>query len=58
MINSSRPWTIILSYLIDTYLGKNFKFHSNLDIPANKLNRFPIYYKEIITRSSENYLIS
>ena len=58
MINSSHHWKIILSYLIDTYIGKNFKFHSNLDIPANKLNRFPIYYKEIFKRSSENYFIS
>ena len=41
--NSSHPWKIIPSDLIDTYLGKNFKFLSNLCIPANKIKRFPIY---------------
>ena len=35
--NSSHPCKIIPSYLIDTYPGKNVKFHSNLDIPANKI---------------------
>ena len=34
--------------------GKNFKFHSNLCIPANKIKRFPIYYKQIFKRWSEN----
>ena len=52
--NSSHPWKIIPSYLIDTYLGKNFKFHSNLSIPANKIKRFPIYCKQILKRWSEN----
>ena len=52
--NSSHPWKIIPSHLIDTYLGKNFKFHSNLCIPANKIKRFPIYYKQIFKRWSEN----
>ena len=46
--NSSRPWKIMLSYLIDTYLWKSFKFHSNLNIPANKIKCFPISYKQII----------
>ena len=35
-------------------LGKNFKFHSNLCIPANKVKRFLIYYKQIFKRWSEN----
>ena len=52
--NSSHPWKIIPSHLINTYLGKNFKFHSNLCIPANKIKRFPIYYKQIFKRWSEN----
>ena len=47
---------IIPSYLINTYLEKSFKFHSNLDIPANKTKRFPIYYKQIFKRCSENLL--
>ena len=45
---------MIPSYLIDTYLGKNVKFLSNLAIPGNKIKRFPIYYKKIIKRWSEN----
>ena len=49
--NSSHPWKIIPSYLIDTYLGKNFKFHSSLCIPGNNIKRFPIYYKQIFKRS-------
>ena len=52
--NSSNPWKIRPSHLIDTYLGKNFKFHSNLGIPANKTKHFPIYYKQIRKRWSEN----
>ena len=52
--NSSHPWKIIPSYLIDNYLGNNFKFLSNLCIPANKMKRFPIHYKQIFKRWSEN----
>ena len=39
-------------------LGKNFKFHANLCLPANKIKRFPIYYKEIFKRWSENLSLS
>ena len=52
--NSSHPWKIIPSHLINTYLGENFKFHSNLCTPANKIKRFPIHYKQIFKRWSEN----
>ena len=48
------PWKKINSFLIDTYFQKNFKFHSNLWIPANKIKSFPIYYKQIFKRWSEN----
>ena len=40
--------------MTDTYLGKNFKFHLNLNIPANKIKRNLIYYKQIFKRWSEN----
>ena len=56
--NSSHPWKIIPSYLFDTYLGKNFKFHANLGIPADKIKRLPIYYKQILKRWSENLFSS
>ena len=52
--NSSHPWKIIPSHLIDTYLEENFKFQSNLCIPANKIKHFPIHYKQILMRWSEN----
>ena len=52
--HSSHPWKIIPSYLIDAYLGRNFKFHLNLCIPANEVKRFPIYYKQIFKRWSGN----
>ena len=52
--NSSHPWKIIPSYLIDTYFGKIFKFHSNLGILAKKIKRFLKYYKQIFKRWSEN----
>ena len=48
--NLSHPWKIIPSHLINTYLEKNLKFHSNLCIQANKIKRFPIYYKQIFKR--------
>ena len=52
--NSSHPWKIIPFCLIDTYLEKNFKFHSNIGIPVNKIKRLPIYYTQIFKRCSEN----
>ena len=51
--NSSHSLMIIPSYLIDIYFRKDFKFHSNLFIPANKIKRFLIYYKQILKRWSE-----
>ena len=48
--NLSHPWKIIPSHLINTDLEKNFKFHSNICIQANKIKRFPIYYKQIFKR--------
>ena len=51
--DSSHPWKIMPSYLVDTYLRKKFKFYSNLGISANKIKRFPIYYKQIFKRWSK-----
>ena len=48
--NLSHPWKITLSCLIDNCLRKNVKFHSNLNILANKMTGFPIYYKQIFKR--------
>ena len=48
--NLLHPRKIILSCLIDTYLRKNIKLHSNLNIPANKIKSFPIFDKQIFER--------
>ena len=37
--------------------GKNFKFHSNLQIPSDLICTFPTFYQDIIT-SSGNYYTS
>ena len=42
------------SYLINAYVRK--KLHSNLCIPANKMKRFPIDYKQIFRDGVEIYL--
>ena len=54
--NSCHPWKIIPSYLIDTYLGKNFKFHSNLGIPANKIKIFPYTINKYLRDGVKSYL--
>ena len=41
-------WKIIPLRYINLYLGKNFKFHSSLEIPVNILDNFPSCYKNII----------
>ena len=43
--NTTPSWKVIPLHLIKTNLGINFKFHSNLDISVQKLNKFPTYYK-------------
>ena len=55
--NSSHPWKIIISYLIDTYVRKKFKFHLNLGIPANKIKRFPTYYNKYLRDGVKIYLL-
>ena len=55
------PWKIIPFYLTEMHFGKNFKFHSNLDL--RKYYQRNKYYQEIIYRlvkylSSPPYLPS
>ena len=38
-------WKVIQPYLTRQYLGKNFKFHSNLEVSHSILCRFPKFYK-------------
>ena len=43
-------WKIIPLYLFRQYLGKKFKFHSNLQVSHSILSNFPKFYKEIFIR--------
>ena len=48
--NNFHQWKLIPLYLIRQYLGKNFKFHSNLEVSHSILCKFPKFYKEIFIR--------
>ena len=43
-------WYLLISLILVS--GKIF--HSNIDVPANKINFFSMYYKQIIKGWSEN----
>ena len=48
--NNFHQWKIVPLYLILQYLGKSFKFHSNLEISNSILSNFPKFYKEIFIK--------
>ena len=48
--NNFHQWKLIPLYLICHYLGKFFKFHSNLEVSHSILCKFPKFYKEIFIR--------
>ena len=48
--NNFHLWKIIPLYLFRQYLGKNFKFHSNLEVSHSILCKFPKFYKDIFIR--------
>ena len=48
--NNFHQWKVIPLYLIRRYLGRNFEFHSNLEVSHSILCKFPIFYKEVIIR--------
>ena len=56
-LTSSHSWKIMPTHLINinTYLGKNVKFHSNLDIVIGKIKCFPLCYKQIFQKWRENF---
>ena len=43
-------WKVIPLALINKYLGKSFKFHSQLKLDKSSLSKFPNYYKEMFRR--------
>ena len=55
--NNFHQWKLTPLYLIRQYLGKNFKFHSNLDVTHSILCKFAKFYKGIFIRWG-NYLCS
>ena len=48
-------WKLIPMHYLKKYLGKEFKFHSNMKIPKNILDLFPIFYKEILDNWGKIY---
>ena len=48
--NNFHQYKLIPLYLIRQYLGKNLKFHSNLEVSHSILCKFPNFYKEIFIR--------
>ena len=40
-------WKVILLLLIGKHLGKNFKFHNNIDKSNDILSKFSSFYKDI-----------
>ena len=48
--NNFHQWKVIPLYLIRRYLGRNFKFHSNLEVSHSILCKFPRFYKEVIIK--------
>ena len=47
-------WKIVPLFIIEKYLGKYFKFHSNLQIRRNLICKFPTYYQNVINNWSKN----
>ena len=48
--NNFHQWKLIPLYLIRQHLGKNFKFHSDLEVSRSFLCKFPKFYEEILIR--------
>ena len=48
-------WKVILLFLINRYLGKNFKFHNNIDISDDILSKFPSFYQDIFIKWINNF---
>ena len=42
--NDFRGWKVILLFLIGKHLGKNFKFHNNIDTNNDILSKFTSFY--------------
>ena len=43
-------WKVIPLFLIGKHLGKNFKFHNNIDISNDILSKLPSFYQDIFIK--------
>ena len=48
-------WKIIPLFLIGEHLGKNFKFHSNIDLRNDIFSKFPSFYQDTFIKWINNY---
>ena len=48
-------WKVIPLFLIGKHLGKNFKFHNNIDLSKDILSKFPSFYQNIFIKWINNY---
>ena len=48
-------WKIISLFLIGKYLGKNFKFHNNIDLSNDILSKFSYFYQDVSIKWINNY---
>ena len=48
-------WKVIPLFLIGKHLGKNFKFHNNIDLSNDILSKFPSFYQDIFIKWIKNY---
>ena len=43
-------WKVTPLFLMGKHLGKNFKFHNNIDIINDILSKFPSFYQDIFIK--------
>ena len=48
-------WKIVSLFLIGKHLGKNFKFHNNIDLSNDILSKFSYFYQDISVKWINNY---
>ena len=50
-------WKVIPLFLIGKHLGKNFKFHNNIDINNDIISKFPSFYRDIFIKWINNFIL-
>ena len=49
-----QDWKVIPLFLIGKHLGKNFKFHNNIDISNDIISKFSSFYQDIFIKWINN----